>query len=250
MLLKNDTRQYQSNLAAYCRKKDDVEIPGLTPDRVDQYQRLIFNVFSDSLDSSFPIASHYLDEEIWNQMVLDFFQHHNSQTPQLWKLAYEFYEFIVDRNYQKENDLVYLNELLLFEWLEIELYMMQDISYPKYSAEGDWDNDQLVFNPEYKLVRFDYPVHRSKPDELKDKKGNFFLLIYREQETGKVQFVDLSVIYAYLVEAAIQKQHTLQQIKSDIISLWEINDINFLDRQIKIFLQDMKQRGFLLGFKQ
>lgn len=249
MSLKSDTYQYQSDLAAYCRKQNDKEIPGLTPGRKNQYQRLVFNIFKDNLESSFPIASQYLNEELWEQLVLDFFKNHDSQTPQLWKLAFEFYQFIVDNDYQEKLDLFYLNELLLFEWVEIELYMMEDIPYPDYRNTGDFDNDILAFNPEFKLIQFNYPVHRVKPTDLDRTPGIYFLLIYREKETGKVQFVDLSVIYAYIIEMVTQKGYTLQQVKSDIITLWGINDMRYLDDQIKKFLMDMKQRGFLLGFQ-
>ena len=251
MLLKTETQKYQSDLAAYCRKQEDREIPGLTAGRKQEYQRLIFNIFNDSLESSFPIANSYLDNGVWAKMVLDFFRNHNSQTPQLWKLAFEFYQFAVEQNYQEKFDLFYLNDLLLFEWMEIELYMMEDIPYPDYCTEGDWENDLLVFNPEFKLIQFTYPVHRVKPVDLdRNAGGNYFLLIFREKESGKVQFVNLSIIYAYVIEKVTQQQYPLQRMKADIVQLWGINDINYLDNQLKTFLKDMKEKGFLLGFSR
>ena len=53
----------------------------------------------------------------------------------------------------------FLDDLLYFEWMEIEVHTMPDRPFPDYVKEGNVLEDRLAFNPEYEIIRMDYPVH-------------------------------------------------------------------------------------------
>src|ERR1700751_5369286 len=99
MSLSLDTHTAQSRLAKYCRDGNTVEIPGLTPNRLFQYRRLVFNIIQDSFESGYPISFKYLPTDVWDEMVNDFFAKHECQNYQIWKLPKEFLEFVIENKY-------------------------------------------------------------------------------------------------------------------------------------------------------
>ena len=96
----------------------------------------------------------------------------------------------------------------------------------------------------------EYPVHIKNPKEINNEKGDYFLLIFREKETGKVQFVNLSVLYTYLIEQILEEKKSLNTILVDIIYLFGINDARLLQQKTIDFLKDLQDKGFVLGFKK
>ncbi len=250
MLLKTETYQHQQKFTQYCRDGKPVELKGTTEGRLPHYRRLVYNVIKDSLESAYPVAYSYLDEGIWETMVYQFFSEHACQTPQVWKLPFEFYEYCVAQNYAASYQVSFLNDLLYFEWLEVEVYMMEDIPYPTNKEQGSWSSDPIVLNPEHKLVRLSYPVHLANPAKIKeDQKGDYFLLIFREKESGKVQFINLSVLFTFLIEKLIEGERSMDEIMVDIIYFFGVNDENLLHTKVFEFLDSLRDKGFIAGFK-
>jgi hypothetical protein len=144
----------------------------------------------------------------------------------------------------------FLNDLLYFEWLEMEVHTMEDMEYPKARSEGDWMSERIALNPEHKLIPLTYPVHIVAPGkELEEKKGNYFLLIYRDKETGNVQFIDLSMFYTYILEN-IKNGALLKDILVEANSMFQINDIKLLKERSLEFINDLKRRKFIIGIAQ
>jgi hypothetical protein len=247
MLLKTETYNQQSNLAQYCRDGKEVAILGAKPERLSHYRRLVFNVVKDALETTYPISFKYIDKNIWEEMVFNFFSQHKCQDPQVWRMPEEFYEFCKNENYAKKYSLPFLYNLLYFEWLEVELYMMEDIPYPQFKNSPNWLPEKMAINPEHKIVKLEYPVHLEKPFNTLKKKGDYFLLLYREKETGRIQFANLSVLFTFLIENIVLGEKSLEEIFSDILYLFGINDLEMLQVEAFKFLKDLKTRGFVLG---
>ena len=250
-LLKKETYLQQASLANYCR--DGVvpnDLININDDNLYQYRRLVFNIAKDIIETAYPIAFSYFDNDVWEDLVYNYFVEHKCQTAQVWKMPLEFYEYCLEKNIQEKLNIPFLNDLLYFEWIEMDVHTMEDIDYPKTKANGDWTNDRIALNPEYKIIPLTYPVHTTTPGvELISKKGNYFLLVYREKESGNVQFVDLSMFYTYILEN-IQNGVLLKDILVEANSLFQINDIKLLKDRSLDFINDLKKRNFILGFKQ
>jgi hypothetical protein len=248
-LLKKETYLQQAKLAGYCRNgiaPDD--LIDINNDNLYQYRRLVFNIASDIIETAYPITFSYLDSEIWQELVHTYFAEHKCQTTQVWRMPLEFYEYCLEKNIQEKLNIPFLNDLLYFEWLELEVHTMEDVEYPKTVTKGDWVSDKIALNPEHKLIQLTYPVHTTPPgEELINKKGNYFLLIYREQESGNVQFVDLSMFYTYILEN-IKNRILLKDILVKANSLFQINDIKLLKDRSLEFIHDLKNKKFVLGF--
>ncbi|MCF6357430.1 MAG: putative DNA-binding domain-containing protein [Draconibacterium sp.] len=245
--MKTETYNQQSNFVQYCRDGKEVAILGTNPERLPHYRRLVFNIIKDTLETTFPISFKYIDTEIWDEMVYNYFSSHKCNDPQVWRMPKEFVDFCKAENYTTKFNLPFLNDLLYFEWLEVELYMMEDDTYPQVNSTKDWLKEKIAVNPEHKIIKLEYPVHLEKPFEAANKKGDYFLLLFREKETGKVQFINLSVLFTFLIENIVLAEKTLEEIFNDILYIFGINDLEMLRSEVFKFLEDLKTRGFVLG---
>lgn len=247
-LLKQDTKVQQARLADYCRTGLEPDLIDIKKDNLYQYRRLVFNIASDTLETAYPITYSFLPSEVWEKLVYNYFAEHKCQTTQVWRMPLEFYDYCKEKNIQEELKIPFLNDLLYFEWLELDVHTMKDIAYPKTKEIGSWLTDVIALNPEHKLIQLNYPVHTTAPTEgLEEKKDNYFLLIYREKETGNVQFIDLSMLYVFIIEN-ITNGLQLSTILQEANTLLQINDIELLTKHALTFLEDLKQREFVLGF--
>ncbi|PSL46570.1 hypothetical protein CLV51_103551 [Chitinophaga niastensis] len=248
MNLLPDTYHIQQTFSAYCRTGEKVRLPGVTPNRLKYYRALVFNMINDTMESAFPIAFKNIPVRKWNKMVKDFFANHACQSYQVWKLPLEFYTYAVENNWEEVYDIPYLNDLLGFEWAEMEVYNMEDIPAPPFTLQGDWLETPLVLNPEHKLLSFAYPVHlEANPKKMIQNKGAYFVLLYRDAETGNVEFIDLSPWLAFLTEQLVLGI-TVRDIL-DYAPQLNITDTDTLEEDTIDFLQHMQQQHFVLGFQ-
>jgi len=246
-MLKTSTYQAQNIFAQYCRDGKEVAIQGVKSERLPHYRWLVFNVVKEALETTYPISFKYIDSEIWDEMVFQFFSVYKCSDPQVWRMPVEFYEFCKEENFSEKHQLPFLYDLLYFEWLEVELYMMEDITFPKFGDSENWFDRRIAVTPEYRIIKLEYPVHMEKPFDTVNKKGDYFLLLFREKETGRIQFVNLSVLFAFLVENIVLADKTLAEILNDILYIFGINDIEILQSETLKFLKDLKKRGFVVG---
>lgn len=248
MLLKEETHNIQSKLADYCKTGLEIKIEGAIQDRLHHYRRLTYNIVKGALATAYPIAKKTLTESEWIIMVDDYFANHKMQTPLVWKMPFEFYEFCVEKNYGEKYAKPYLEELLYFEWIEIELHTMEDMEIPTYKNEGDILRDRLIVTPEHELLAFEYPVHKYKGDELVDKRGSYFVLVFRKNDTGAVRFINISSFFALTLQTMIDEQLNFEDsIRKTSLAFG--TDYNKALQHGLIFANDLVAQGFVLGYE-
>jgi hypothetical protein len=248
-LLKKDTKEIQSKLADYCRTGELTLTTEVNQKHVHHYRRLVYNIIDDILESAFPIFFEYVSDEVWDEMVNDFFSNHNCQTPQVWKVPGEFYEYAIEKDWVEKYKMPFLEDLLLFEWIEMDIHTMKDEVFPEFRTEGDWTKDIIVLNPEYRILQTKYPVHITAPVNITEANaGQFFILIFRQPETGRIQFLDISVFYALSIEK-IEEEKNLAQVIDELQTVFSFPDKNQAQTHIITFLEDLKQKGFVMGYK-
>lgn len=248
MKLLNETKEIQNLLGEYCKTGKAVTLPGVTGGRLHHYRRLVYNVVKSTMDQAFPIASSSMNPETWDQLVDDFFANHTTRSAQIWKLPLEFYEYHFYSNTADKLKMPYLNDLLYFEWVEIEIHTMQDIAYPEYNEKGDFLLDSIALNPEHQIMQLNYPVHIYSLAECKDKKGQYFVLLFREPETGNVRFMELSVLHAFIMMKINETALPLQSFKGEIASIAAVESEKFLDDYLHTFISDLRSRKMVLGY--
>lgn len=249
-MLKEKTYQAYSGLAKYCRTGDDkfTQDIDLRQDRIHHYRRLVFNITNNTLKQAYPITFKLFTEEQWKLIVNDYFENHNAQEYRIWQMPKEFYQFAKDENYAEKFAYPFLNDLLLFEWIEIDVHTMEDEEFPNFKTQGNIWEDTLVINPEYRLLQLEYPVHIKKTTDISENdKGNYFLFAYREIENQGVRFMNLSVLYAYLLEQ-IEEGFSVNTILETYCSLTQTDLSSINKKDVESFIEKLSSKKVILGF--
>jgi hypothetical protein len=212
---KQSTNTAQSALANYCRTGNLQDIPGVDKHRVHHYRRLVINIISDNLASAYPLTRDLLSRKEWDELVTEFFSFHPCQTPQVWTMPKEFYVYLLDVNHPLLTKYPFLQELLWMEWLEIEIYMMEDQPV-QFQILPNQVNGKLVINPEYRLLTLNYPVHLKQARNIQpDDRGRYYLIMHRDPDNGKVYFTDLSPFFISMLEKLNNHPYGLEELIKD-----------------------------------
>jgi hypothetical protein len=247
MQLLKQTRQYQSELAGYCRTGILQQIPGIHTGNVVHYRKLVMNVVDDILQNAYPLTYDLLTRAEWNALVADFFAGHSCKSPQVWYMPKELIAYLVDTDHALLKQYPILHNLLHFEWMETAIFMMQDIPVP-YTRNGDLLFSKLVLNPEHRLLVLDYPVHRKKPSAIRPEDLQPYYLAAHRDEEGQVVFTELSPplvrVIEHLQERALSVKELYQLIEQDFsIQLAEADHMAIIQ-----FIQQAYQEGLIKGF--
>lgn len=244
--LYTETHEVQSKLAAFCRSGREQQLPGVTPGRLHHYRRLVFNVVMDALGSSYPLAVNLLTAKEWENLCHEFFEVHDCRDPQVWKMPYELVEYLENRDHVLKEKYPHLMTLLLFEWKEVEYYMMPDRQQPA-PAGKDILKDEWTLNAEAEIMTLPYPVHLKNARFItRTDQGQYFCLIFRQRETGKVKFMNLSSFFAWLLATIMAGPVSLEELFPVIQSQFGIGEKDFLIQNITPFHKKLVEDGFLL----
>ncbi len=250
MLYSAKTYDSQQRLSRWVRTGENADVPGTTAEGLKQYRRLFRNNINNTLTQAYPISLEVLSNEQWNKMVDGFYANHDAQTPHVWKLPFEFYQFARESDYAQKYGFPFLNDLLYFEWLEIDVYTMPN-KYPEpFKENGDAMNDLIEVNREYSLERLEYPVHLYAAKESLNHKGNYFLLTYRTPKDFEVKFLDMPPLHVLFFEKISNERLTASQIIDQL--LVQNNEIpkEQLAQNILGFIQTMMEEKVFLGFSE
>ena len=248
MKLSELTYTSQIKLADYCRSGNETQIPGVETERLHHYRRLVYNIIYGNLKQAYPIAYKVLSTEEWDTLVGDFLENNQSKTPKVWMMPFEFYQYVRDNKYDEKYSKPWLNNLLYFEWMEIEVYTMEDVENAvNTQSEGNVLIDLIAMNSEFRLVQLEYPVHILPIAEVEANKGNYFVLLIREPETGRVQFFNLTVLHVWIIEQIVNGEKVFN-ILDDALELFKLNDKQELQNHVENFLNDLLNKKAFQGF--
>ena len=246
MSLKSETRQIQADLAMYCRDGKLPDLPGARSERLPHYRRLVYNVHYGLMEKAFPITLSRLGIPAFKVLISDFMLNHESASNQVWRLPGEFAIHCIDRDLEIKNDFPYLDDLLRMEWTEILVYNREDREFPEYSQNFPDSINAPALNPDMDIIDLDYPVFRGNWDDVKDKAGNYHLLLFRNKESKKVHFLELSSLHKKLIELWAGGMD-MKTSTSGVIAEFglEAREENFL--RLDSFSRKLYSDGFILG---
>ncbi len=249
MLLKESTKTQQILLSEYTRSGNEniiAQLNNVKTKGIRYYRELIFNIIWDGISNAYPIATNFLGEEKMKELTNDFFTHHKCQDPQVWAMPKEFKDYIINNRKDLCEQHPFLPDLLLFEWIEIELFMMPDEPLPPYSENGNILKDKFVLNPELQILFFQYPVHTTHPMHIQKKdKGEYFVLAHRHPDTKEIIFTQISPVVVKIIEALYETPLSITQIQ-EILSLSSLQQ----KEQVKQFIRETFQNKIILGFEK
>lgn len=163
------------------------------------YADLAYGRFEDFVKTSFPNFCRCAGESI-KPIVREFLREKHSE-PLLLKLGRDFFDFFKAGDLPLKERYPFLEELLLYELLEIELFNAPD---DLYGGEFSWEGAYRL--SETALLRsFSYPVHKCEgmtPEKLAKGRGSFYLLLYRGKGED-VRSVELTeFVFSFLKDIA------------------------------------------------
>lgn len=249
MYSNNRTFDNQSKFAATCRGIATGPLAGANPARITTYQELVFGVVEDTMENAYPLTVDLLTETEWSTLLTDFWKSYKSPEPQVWKLPFHLHQYVAETNYPLIKLYPHLIDLLWFEWREIEVYMMEDIA-ATYHTDGDLLTDPLVLNPELIIENLAYPVHKHNAQTITNAdKGNYYVVLHRHPESGKVVFTDVAPAFALMLELLQQQPLTFDALLDDTIATLGIaTDKNSIAPMAQSFLQSAINSKMILGF--
>ena len=245
-MLNKETETIQHQLADYCKSNQNEEIPGIKKDRLHHYRRLIYNIIDDAIESAYPITRSILSDEQWKEIIDAFITDHKCHHPQLFRMPGEIIEFVKLKQFDKKFNIPYLIDTLNFEWVEVEIHSMQDVKIPEIKITNDLLNSVLYFSPYFQLLNLSYPIHKLKDVDITDYKGEYFILVYRE-DNGTVQYVELTVLTHYLLSKLSTERTSLKSLLNPIFEeLGNINKDEWHEKGVA-FLKEMYSIGIVKG---
>lgn len=245
----SNTLKNQLELAEYCKTGEIPQLDGVTPNRINHYRRLIFNIALETLSSAYPISKDLLGDETWRTMVDLFYKNTTCTSPYVWKMPQDFYEFFTkETNFLTENELYpFLSDLILFELIELEMYMMEDIPVLGVKNEGSFQESKIILHPESKIILLNYPVHTTPPAQISsENKGQFYCLCFREPIDRKILFIDLSPFFAFVIEQLFNNL-TLVEITQQAAESIGMTADDLMEQTIP-FIEHLDSKGFVIGY--
>ena len=198
------------------------------------YRELVFNRFYDAISTTFPLFSSFVGEEALSKLISLFLREKHS-SPLLLNLLGEFVEFFRKAGEHLKSDKPFLEELLIYEWTEVELFNASDSTEEKVYR----------LSPSARLLTFEYPVHRAEElnkEEIVSKRDRYYLLLYRDPETYEVNSVELTrpvFEFLRLLEGSTPKE-AIRKVD------WGV-DVNEVEGYILRFVEELKKKGVLSG---
>ncbi len=259
MRLEKGTADAIKKFAATCRTGEyEEDIPGVSSERAGVYRNLIFDGVEDTLRKAYPITFALLSlkpgknskyKNLWEELTNRFFSGHESSSPELWRMPYFLYEFARQCSFAEYCGIPFVEDLLYFEWIEIEVHMMEDLPIPFFVAEGNPRKDKWAATPEFRIIQLTYPVHRA--EHFGDcSPGNYFVLCFRNLHSKEVHFCELSPMSVLIAEQLGEGCFSLNELSEMVLDAAELSsaDASRVNDEALTILQDLKDAHFILGF--
>ena len=236
-------------MAHFCRTGQDPSGVGMCPERSLIYRDLIFSGVQGALRNNYPLTYALLQEEKWEELTHDFFAEYPCGDPQFWKMPKGLVEYVKESGWGEKRQIPFLADLVHFEWVEMEVYMMQDRISPPFSRQGDVLENVLILNPEHRLVTYDYPVFSQLSWDAPWKKGEYHLLCYRNPDTLGVHFFSLSSFFSHVIQALVDKEGSGRDALQIAAKRRHVAIGDQLFRAGRKLLEDLVIKRAILGFQ-
>ncbi|MFK8027152.1 MAG: DUF2063 domain-containing protein [Gammaproteobacteria bacterium] len=246
-------KEVQYEFTAHLRDPGNNPAPSEIEDRrLEIYRGLLYRNVQGFLANGFPVTRKLYNDEDWHRMVRDFFSNHKSHSPYFRDISKEFLIYLNEERTPQPEDPIFLLELTHYEWLEIMLsFIDTEIDTDTINQEGNLLKQIPVLSPLAELNRYDYPVHKIKPDfqPKAAPEQPTFILVYRDQQ-DKVGFMEMNPMTARLVELmASNETQTGEEILLTIA-----NEIPSLSEEVILHgghttLTQLREKDIVLGTK-
>lgn len=195
--------------------------------RMQVYRDLLFNNVCSFINLVFPVAQAMLTKQQWQQLLVEFFEKSQSQSPFYNDISLQFREYLNAQQHPVLQQYPWLAELLQYEWLELYLDTVE-IESPVLAQDQDWQLTTQIW-----VLAYQYPVYQwttAMTPALVESIPSA-IMVWRD-ELDRVRFEVLSPLFAVLIEQLSQKGWMQLDLEHGIKSL--LPDLSLQELQIQL----------------
>ncbi len=141
------------------------------------YSDLVYYSFLEVIEKAYPRCCKLFDQKSLKDIIYKFMDY-GSYNPLYWRVALEFRDFILKYN---TYDIDFLDDLISYEALEIQMYMQKYTDYKE--SKFDLKNSYKL-NPQTNISIYNYPIHNPSFDQSPNsfEKGEYIVLFYFDKD--------------------------------------------------------------------
>ncbi|MGV0005108.1 MAG: DNA-binding domain-containing protein [Candidatus Porifericomitaceae bacterium WSBS_2022_MAG_OTU9] len=190
----------ERSFTAHIRDHDKPLPPGVLDERMDVYRGLFFRNIESFLGGSFVVLRTILGDKRWAEIMHDYFSRHKATTPLFPRMPREFLLYLETLYEPHPDDPPFMMQLAHYEWVDQEVRIdIREIDETGIDPDGDLLEGVPVLNPLARLLQYDWPVHRIKPDYMPQQQAQVYLVVSRTRADQNT-FVELNQVSARLLD--------------------------------------------------
>lgn len=192
--------------------------------RMQVYRDLLFNNVCSFINLVFPVARAMLPQQQWQQLLADFFQKSQCQSPLYNDISLQFREYLSEQQHPILKQYPWLAELLQYEWLELYLDTVE-IEIPILTEDKNWQLITQVW-----ILAYQYPVYNwTTTTRLEQVEHAPSAIMVWRDDLDQVCVEPLSPLFAMLLEQLNQTKLT----ESDLYQLIKTVLPEFYEQEIQ-----------------
>lgn len=182
----------------------ELELPqNFAAHRMQVYRDLLFNNVCSFINLVFPVARSILPEQQWQQLLAEFFQKSQCQSPLYNDISLQFREYLTEQQHPILQQYPWLAELLQYEWLELYLDTVE-IESPTLTKDKNWQLITQVW-----ILAYQYPVYNwTTTTRLEQVEHAPSAIMVWRDDLDQVCVEPLSPLFAMLLEQLNQAKLT------------------------------------------
>ncbi|MCI3879340.1 DNA-binding domain-containing protein [Acinetobacter higginsii] len=203
----------------------ELELPqNFSAHRMQVYRDLLFNNVCSFINLVFPVARSILPEQQWQQLLAEFFQKSQCQSPLYNDISLQFREYLTEQQHPILQQYPWLAELLQYEWLELYLDTVE-IESPTLTKDKNWQLITQVW-----ILAYQYPVYNwTTTTRLEQVEHAPSAIMVWRDDLDQVCVEPLSPLFAMLLEQLNQAKLT----ESDLYQLIKTVLPEFYEQEIQ-----------------
>ena len=220
-------------------RNPELQLPqNFAVNRMQIYRDLLFNNVCSFINLVFPVAQAMLTEQQWQQLLVEFFEKSQSQSPFYNDISLQFREYLNAQQHPVLQQYPWLAELLQYEWLELYLDTVE-IESPVLAQDQDWQLTTQVW-----ILVYQYPVYSwtttTKPEQVEQEPSA--IMVWRD-DLDQVSVEVVSPLQAAVIEFIQQNrgmEQTLQQLMKSVLSEFNNEEVQLQIYKLKGLLTRLR----------
>ncbi|NKF52404.1 DUF2063 domain-containing protein [Shewanella sp. WXL01] len=248
-----DFKAQQQQFMDYIKNPQNPIPEGIEPRRMTIYRELFFNNVDGFVSSAFPVLKSLYSQQAWGDLVQQFFEKHDCQTPIFVEIAQEFLSFLQNEYQLTDDDPVFMLELAHYEWLELVVAISKPNPAQQKLEPEQVSHEPLCFSSLARIAQYAFDVQHISLDyqPIEPPQQPQFFCVYLDdvQEVAFLQLNPLSAQVLAYIDAA-QQPVSFSQITDWLMTAYPNMAQETISAGCLDMLKQMAEQGIVVTTKQ